>query len=145
MGKLLKVAIREASRAPMQVSEAGNITLEGGLDGDYRGKMEGRQVTLISREGWENACTDLGDEVPWTTRRSNLLVEGIDLAETSGATIQVGEAVLAVTAETVPCPRMEEARAGLQEALKPEWRGGVCCKVVKGGAIKAGDEVTVSA
>ena len=37
------------------------------------------------------------------------------------------------------------AVAGLQDALAPEWRGGVTCTVVQGGAIKIGDSVRVEA
>ena len=143
MGRLLKIAVRDALRSPMQVSEEGNITIEAGLDGDYRGKLENRQITVISREAWERTCADFGEDLPWTTRRANLLVEGVDLEETTGATIHVGEAILEAKGETVPCPRMEEARAGLQAVMEPEWRGGVFCVVVKGGRVRAGDEVTV--
>jgi MOSC domain-containing protein YiiM len=40
---------------------------------------------------------------------------------------------------------MERAQAGLYNALKPEWRGGVCCRVVQGGDIAAGDPVSITA
>jgi MOSC domain-containing protein YiiM len=143
MGRLLEVAVRDALRAPMQVSDSGTMTAEGGLDGDYRGTMKGRQVTLMSKEAWEETCADLGETLPWTTRRANLLVEGVDLAKSTGATIQVGDVVLEVNGETVPCGRMKEARPGLELALESGWRGGVFCTVVKGGAVRVGDEVAV--
>jgi len=38
---------------------------------------------------------------------------------------------------------MDEASPGLREALEPDWRGGVCCRVLKGGLIAVGDEVTL--
>ena len=48
-----------------------------------------------------------------------------------------------MTYPTSPCARMEAARKGLLKALHPEWRGGVTCKVLEGGRVSIGDEVTV--
>jgi MOSC domain-containing protein YiiM len=36
---------------------------------------------------------------------------------------------------------MEEAHAGLKRALTPDWRVGVCCRVLSGGLISVGDTV----
>jgi MOSC domain-containing protein YiiM len=47
--------------------------------------------------------------------------------------------VLEIVCETEPCEIMEKAQAGLRAALTPHWRGGVCCKVVKGGTLALGD------
>jgi len=33
----------------------------------------------------------------------------------------------------------------LRRALKPDWRGGVCCDVVSGGTIRVGDPVLLAA
>ena len=145
MGALLDILVRDASRAPMQHREEVAITTEAGLEGDYRGRHEGRQVTVVVREAWEAALKDLAKDLPWSTRRANLLVEGVNLETSTGQTLYIGDIVLHITGETLPCPRMEEACAGLQDALAPEWRGGVTCTVVQGGAIKIGDSVRVEA
>ena len=81
--------------------------------------------------------------MPWTVRRANLLIEGLDLRETTGARLRIGDVVLQVSCETEPCYRMEEAVPGLKAALEPGWRGGVCCRVVKGGAITPGVAVAL--
>ena len=78
MGKVLQIAIREASRAPMQILDVAQMTTEKGVVGDFRGTVLGRQVTVVVREAWEAACADLGMDVDWTTRRANVLVEGLD-------------------------------------------------------------------
>ncbi|MFZ5616317.1 MAG: MOSC domain-containing protein [Pseudomonadota bacterium] len=124
-------------------------TLEGGLDGDHAGKRKARLVTAIEREGWREACAALSPpadpeaELPWLTRRANLLVEGASLPKAVGGVFRVGDVVLEITGQTNPCSRMEEARAGLIRSLGPDWRGGVTCTVIEEGDISVGDEVTV--
>ena len=125
----------------MQVLEQASVSLDGGVDGDFRGSVKGRQVTVLVREAWEAASGELGIAVDWTTRRANILVEGVDLAETTGQHLHMGGVVLKITGETTPCPRMEEAQAGLQAALATDWRAGVTCVVHKAGNIRVGDEV----
>lgn len=144
-GRLIGIATRARSRAPMVETTEAEITATAGVRGDFRGKPGKRQVTVLSAADWAAACTALGSELPWTTRRANLLVEGVGLCETVGATIQIGDVTLEVTGETDPCERMEEASLGLRAALTPGWRGGVCCRVVAGGAIRVGDPVTLHA
>jgi MOSC domain-containing protein YiiM len=119
------------------------VSTETGLEGDYRGHIEGRQVTVISQEAWQTAVQDLDPGLPWATRRANLLVEGVELADTIGSTLRIGPVLLRVAGETTPCPRMDEARLGLRDALTPNWGGGACCGVLVGGQIQCGDSVTL--
>lgn len=142
MGLLLAIARAPVKRgALLPISEA-VIGVANGVAGDARGVRAGRQVTVVFRESWEAACRDLGVELPWTTRRANLLVEGVPVPR-EGRRLVIGDAVLEVTQETQPCQVMEAAHRGLRAALTPEWRGGVCCRVLKGGAIRIGDRVDV--
>jgi MOSC domain-containing protein YiiM len=100
-----------------------------------------RQVTLISREAWDAVTDELGTEVDPSTRRANLLVSGVQLANTRGRVLRVGACRLRVYGETKPCWQMEEAQPGLQNALKPEWRGGVFAEILDDGTIAVGDVV----
>lgn len=143
MGKLLGIARKSMSRAPMMEIATAKLTIETGLEGDYRGKLRRRQVSVLSKEAWEATCREHGQDLSWTTRRANLFIEGIDLKETKGVHLKIGSALLEIYCETDPCNRMDEASPGLREALEPDWRGGVCCRVIKGGLIAVGDEVTL--
>ena len=125
----------------MELIEEATISVEAGVAGDARGRLKGRQVTVLCRESWEAACRDLGREVPWTTRRANIMVEGLELAHSAGKTLAIGEATLAITGETDPCQRMDEQAQGLTTALAPDWQGGVTCRVIEGGAVRVGDGV----
>ena len=75
---------------------------------------------------------------------------GIDLASLAavnqaagadGAVLRIGAVELEVTGETAPCERMEEACPGLLAALAVGGRGGVTCRVRRGGELAAGDPV----
>ena len=141
MAQLLDIAIRAKKRAEMQWLQSAQVSLEKGVANDFRGKPGKRQVTVLTQEGWQAACTEASVELPWRERRANLLIAGLDLEESSGAVIRIGAVKLLITCEADPCQRMEEAQPGLFAAMTKQWRGGVCCQVLEAGKIRAGDEV----
>lgn len=140
-GRLLGIASRRASRAPMDEHERAMLTVAGGVAGDRRGRPGTRQLTILSREAWEAACRQAGAALPWTARRANLLVEGIDLEQTAGRVLEIGSARVRITVECDPCRVMNGQHAGLEEALAVRWRGGACARVEHGGEITCGDAV----
>ncbi len=144
-GILSGIARRDRRRAPMEAIASGQISSQAGLHGDSKGlKFLKRQITVLSLEDWRAALADLGaEDLPWTGRRANLLVERITLPRARGAILAIGPVRLEVTGQTYPCSRMEEVRPGLLKALAPDWRGGVTCRVLEGGAIALGDAVRV--
>ena len=141
MSKLVGIATRTKKRAPMQILDKAIVSLERGVNTDFRGKPSSRQVTIMSLQAWQQANSELKLDLPWTTRRANLLVDELDLESSIGKTICIGEVELLVTQETDPCERMEEAASGLFDALKVNWRGGVCCRVIHGGQLALNDQV----
>ena len=142
--RLVGIATRKAKRAPMETYVEAEITRESGVGSDFRGKPGKRQVTVLSNESWAAACSELNAEIPWTVRRANLLVEGLNLHESTGSMLVIGEVHLEVTGETDPCWRMDEQHEGLMAALTPDWRGGVLCRVLTGGTINVGDPVSMT-
>ena len=142
-GTVVGLARRAASRAPMETLETAEVTAESGVRGDYRGAPGGRQVTVLTRESWQAACAELGRQMPWTTRRANVYIDGLRVEGALGRRIRIGDLELEISAETAPCERMEEAAAGLRRALTPGWRGGVSCTVRSPGRIRLGDAATL--
>ncbi|MFP5469316.1 MAG: MOSC domain-containing protein [Alphaproteobacteria bacterium] len=140
MGELIAIALRAKPRAPMLELPHCDITLEAGLTGDCRGAVRGRQVTVLTEEGWQAACAELGETLPWTTRRANLLVRGVDLTGRIGARLKIGAAVLVITDECDPCSVMEKAHKGLRKALITGWRAGATCRVARAGLVRLGDK-----
>ena len=148
-GTLAGIARHAAPKAPMEVIDRVDVSVDDGIHGDYRGLVKPggrgrRQVTLIERSDWDAAMRELDADVPWFERRVNLLVENVDLPQVEGALIRVGkDVVLRVTVECEPCTRMEKVAPGLMTALTPDWRGGACTRVVAGGSIAVGDEIRI--
>ncbi|AGH44733.1 MOSC domain-containing protein [Paraglaciecola psychrophila] len=142
--QLLDIAFRPKSRAAMQNKVDTMVSKVAGVDGDFRGKPGKRQVTVMSIEQWQLACDELGTILPWTIRRANLLVDGVSFDATMiGQQIKIGQCILYITGETDPCPKMDAQHQGLTHALTPDWRGGVCCRVISDGRIKVGDNVVI--
>lgn len=143
MGRLIDIAIKRTTRAPIVRLESARIDARTGLEDDFRGTVRKRQVSVLTAEAWSDACTELEADLPWTMRRANLLIEGVELPKAVGALLVIGAVTLRVEVETKPCSRMDEQHAGLRAALKPDWRGGVCCTVVTEGTVHVGDSVAV--
>jgi len=142
-GKLIGIARRDMPRTPMELVAKAAVTTAAGIEGDARGTIEDRQVTLIFREDWEAACRDLGRDLPWVTRRANLLVEHLSGFKHVGAKLKIGSVLLEVTEENPPCRVMDLQAEGLRVALQPDWRGGIACRVLQDGEIALGDIVTL--
>lgn len=142
--QLLDIAFRPKSRAVMQTKVDTMVSKVAGVDGDFRGKPGKRQVTVMSIEQWQLACDELGTTLPWTIRRANLLVDGVSFDATMvGQQIKIGQCILYITGETDPCPKMDAQHQGLTHALTPDWRGGVCCRVIADGRVKVGDKMVI--
>ena len=88
MAQLLGIATRSKKRAAMELFDVAEITLEKGVGDDFRGKPGQRQVTVLTQEGWRAACAEAAVELPWTERRANLLIEGLELNESVGQRAQ---------------------------------------------------------
>ncbi len=142
MSSIKAIAIKNRPRVAMQSIDSAQVTVANGILGDFRGAQLGRQITIMSESAWQKACTEVDADLPWTVRRANLLVDGVEFdASYVGKTVRVGDVELVVTEETDPCSRMDAQHQGLTAALTPEWRGGICCNVVKPGEIRIGDRI----
>lgn len=108
-----------------------------------------RQITLIEREIWERLMHEVGaagraDRPGPSSRRANVMVRGLSLADSRERILRLGEVRVRVLGETKPCERMDEAWPGLREAMFGSWRGGAFGEVLDDGEIRVGDPVAWS-
>lgn len=149
MSRIAGIARHSRPRGAMETLAEVGVTLDGGLDGDFRGRRRPRgtgkrQISLIEAGDWATAIAEAGADLPWWSRRANLLVEGFDLPQTAGTRLRIGsEVLLEITVECDPCSRMDELAPGLMQALLPDWRGGALTRVLAGGTIAVGDSIRI--
>jgi MOSC domain-containing protein YiiM len=140
LAHVMALAIKSGRRGEMLLLDEVEALANGGLRGDVPSSAE-RGVTLISAPQWQDVTRELGAELPWHTRRANVLVSAERLAPWIGRSLRIGAATLAIKDETRPCGLMDQLKSGLREALKPDARGGVHGLVVQGGLIRVGDPI----
>lgn len=138
MGRIEALWVKRMHGGPMDAVASVRLIEAVGIDGnaDLRGK---RQVTIIDRARWDTLSAPLGD-VTYAARRANVMTSGIDLEQSRGRLLRLGECTIRVHGETRPCRLMEESHKGLQAAMDPNWGGGAFGAVVSGGAVLIGDE-----
>lgn len=142
VGEVLAIATRSVRRGPMfetrQVEAYGDACLEG----DH-GSSSRRGLTLLAEQQWQQVMSQLGVDLPWHTRRANLLIRADTLVPVIGKIIHIGVVSVHVHAETKPCGEMDRYYPGLCEALTADCRGGVYGHILNSGLIQVGDVVTV--
>lgn len=140
-GRVEAIWLKRSHGGVMDAVDEATAVQGRGLEGDaHFGR--GRQVTVIERETFER----IGEELPGARpvmRRANLMVSGVGLEGTRDRVLAVGEARILVRGETRPCNLMDEQCPGLRSALGLHWGGGVHGSVLRGGAVRVGDPVSI--
>ena len=141
-GSVLALARRPVKSQSVIVQDTLELSPQAGVIGDH-GTSRRRQVSLLDEDSWNAACIEVDEALNWTTRRSNVLVAGLDLQNLVGSQIRLGSALVEVMGEVVPCHVMDAAKKGLKRALTLEWRGGVYGRVIESGQVHVGNKITL--
>lgn len=143
VGCVERIAIKTAVGGAMQEVDDALADVDGGLAGGVRPSSR-RGITFIANGAWRTVMSELAVEIPWHTRRANVLVDAERLGQLIGKTVQLGDVVVEIIAETRPCDLMDTFQPGLREALKPDCRAGVYGRVVTGGRFRVGDTLRIT-
>ena len=143
-GKVEWICVRPERANPVQVCNDAIADTEVGLVGDHFSGKPGaeRMVTLIQAEHIELMATLLGrDSIDPGLLRRNIVVTGLNLLALKGCQFQIGDAIFEGTTSCPPCSRMEMnlGEGGYNVMV---GHGGINAKVIKGGKIQVGDQLT---
>ncbi|MBQ8822434.1 MAG: MOSC domain-containing protein [Lachnospiraceae bacterium] len=141
MGKILAICISEKrGTAKFEIPEA-EIKPEWGIIGDAHGGNWHRQISLLSFEKIRDFRAK-GANVDFGAFGENLVIEGGDLrALPVGTRFVIGEAELELTQIGKECHSHCAIYHAVGDCIMP--REGVFTRVIKGGHIKVGDEITM--
>ena len=141
MGKVLAVCISEKKGTQKRNVGSAVFVEDWGLEGDAHAGKWHRQVSLLSGEKID-AFRAKGAEVEDGAFGGNLVVEGIDFAKLPvGTRFRCGEVVLELTQIGKECHNGCAIFQKMGECIMP--REGVFTRVLKGGKVSVGDEMTV--
>ncbi|MCP3979168.1 MAG: MOSC domain-containing protein [bacterium] len=139
--RVLKLWIRPIEGAALEERDSLEVVEGEGIVGDHtQGRL--RHVTLVFEDDWAEATRDLGHDVDPVARRANVLLRGGNGGRLVGTTIELGGVELEIKGTVPPCPVMDTAAPGLQEALKPGARAGIWGRAKTTGTIRVGDAIT---
>ena len=147
MGKIVAVCISEKKGTAKQNVFQGELIENHGLKGDahagdsHQNHQNHRQVSLLSLEKTEEFRMK-GADVQDGAFGENLIVQGIDLRSlVPGTLLRCGSALLEITQIGKKCHSHCEIFKQMGDCIMP--REGVFARVLCGGFIQAGDEITV--
>ena len=148
-GQLLSIHIAEAGGEDMiEVSEA-NLIEGVGIEGDRYATGKGyyshlpdiREVTLIDEETLIAIQRDHDIELLPSEHRRNLTTRDVPLNHLVGRRFRVGDTVLEGGRLNVPCKYLQELLN--KKVFVPLLnRSGLNCRIIEGGKIFTGDQIT---
>ncbi len=139
---LTHIHIAPVHGAPVTSLETVEAVAGSGLSGDRNFGRE-RQVTVVCTGELDQAASALGigSISPGSTRR-NLTVDVPGLPRRPGTRLIIGDVVLEVRRDCAPCETMETS-VGTGARLALIDRAGVSARVIRGGTLRVGDQVSI--
>lgn len=141
MGKVIAVCTSPAKGTQKTEAEEGIFIEEFGIEGDAHAGKWHRQVSLLSYDKIEE-FRKKGADVENGSFGENLVVKDIDFSSLSvGTRLYCNDVILEMTQIGKECHHGCAIFRKMGDCIMP--REGVFARVIRGGRIKAGDEMTV--
>ena len=148
MANVVAVNISEKKGTVKKTVEKAMLIEDFGLRGDAHGGPGKRQVSLLAVESVEKSKAQAKDQnrvkgICEGSFAENITTSGIELYTLPvGTKLKIGDAELEITQIGKECHTGCEISKLVGKCIMPTE--GIFAKVVKGGEIKAGDEITVT-
>ncbi|MCX7708347.1 MAG: MOSC domain-containing protein [Clostridia bacterium] len=142
MAKVTAINISEKKGVPKTPIQEGEFIVDFGLKGDAHGGNWHRQVSFLGQESIDKV-TALGVKGLCTGKfAENITTEGIELYSLPiGTKLEVGDVLFEVTQIGKECHRKCAIFHQVGDCVMP--KEGIFARVIKGGMIRAGDEIVV--
>ena len=142
MAKVTAINISEKKGVPKDPIHVGNFIEDFGLEGDAHAGKWHRQISLLGQESIDK-MTKMGiKDLDAGKFAENLTTEGIELYKLPvGTKLKIGETVQEVTQIGKECHTKCAIFNKVGSCIMPTE--GIFTKVLKGGKIKAGDEIEI--
>ena len=143
MAKAVAINISEKKKTPKKTIAEGKLIEDFGFEGDAHAGNWHRQVSLLAKESIEKAKGMRTDGICHGMFAENITTEGIELHTLPvGTKLKIGdEALIEITQIGKECHEGCAIRELVGQCIMP--REGIFGKVLRGGIVKAGDEITV--
>jgi MOSC domain-containing protein YiiM len=150
-GQLLSIHIAEAGGEDMKELQEATLIEGIGIEGDryatgrgyYSDRPDIREVTLIDEETLIALKRDHDIELLPSEHRRNLTTRNVPLNHLVGRQFKVGDTVLEGGRLNVPCKYLQTLLN--KNVFVPLLnRSGLNCRIIKGGKIVSGDQITHS-
>lgn len=142
VGTVAAILVTANAEAPLSRVNEAEALAGRGLAGDryaagrgtFSGPGRGYELTLVEAEVLDEI------QLPWEQARRNIVTRGIFLNGLVGQRFRIGSVECVGRRLAEPCAHLEKlARPGLLRPLV--HRGGLRADIIKGGAIRLGDEI----
>ncbi|MCX7841455.1 MAG: MOSC domain-containing protein [Clostridia bacterium] len=144
MGKVIAINISEEKGVPKKTIEQGEFVEGFGLKGDAHGGSWHRQVSLLGQESIDKIKALGVEGLCWGKFAENITTEGIELYSLPvGTRLDINGVIMEVTQIGKECHKGCAIYHQVGDCVMP--REGIFAKVIKGGIVKAGDEIKVLA
>jgi MOSC domain-containing protein YiiM len=141
--KIVSIAVSKRKGTRKDLVEQALVVKEHGIEGDAHAGAWHRQISFLAMESIEKA-KEAGLSVGFGDFAENIATEGIDWVNIPvGTRFRLGESVLMeLTQIGKECHKKCAIYYQAGDCIMP--REGVFAKVIQGGTIRCGDEITLS-
>ncbi len=140
VGKVLNLFVSVQGSSKRVEKELFHLDEKGIIEDKYHDTNINRSVLITSEASYALAKKN-HIEMPFGSLGENILIDYNPYHLTAGNQLRIGEALLEISQNCTMCDHLSKIDENLPTLLKNDR--GIFAKVIKGGVIKKGDEITL--